>query len=342
MSDDAENKRRVVALSGGVGGAKLAYGLSQILPPEDLTIVTNVGDDFEHLGLTICPDTDTVIYTLAGVADPLRGWGRRDETWRFMEALAALGGETWFQLGDLDLALHVERTRRLRAGQTLSEVTAEICRRLGVAPQVLPATDAPLRTLVATAEGELALQDYLVRRRCQPRVTGFRYHGAEAARPTPGLLAALAAPDLRAVILCPSNPFISLDPILAVPGLRAAVQSCVAPVIAVSPIVGGQAIKGPLAKMLRELGIAPGPVAIAAIYRDLIDGLILDREDAGESAAVECLGITPLAAPTVMRDEADKIALAELALHFADRLRRAASTSAIPDPRAMSCGQSYR
>lgn len=335
MMAERDSRTRVIAFSGGVGGAKLADGLARILPSQELTIVTNVGDDFEHLGLAICPDTDTVMYTLAGLADPERGWGRRDETWQVMDALAALGGETWFRLGDRDLALHLERTRRLAAGETLSEITAAICRRLGVAQRIVPATNAPLRTRVATDEGDLALQDYLVRRRCAPRVTGFRYQGAETASPAPRLLEALAAPDLRAIVFCPSNPFISLDPILAVPGLRAALEKRAAPLIAVSPIVGGRAIKGPLAKMLHELGIAPGPLAIAAHYRDLLDGLILDRADDRDRAAVEAMGLAALSESTVMHDDADRIALAETTLALADRLRAALSRPVGSDRKAV-------
>ena len=241
----SRTKTRVLALSGGIGGAKLALGLSRVLSdPSSLMVVANPGDDFEHLGLTICPDLDTLIYTLSGLADPARGWGRRDETWTFMAALKALGGETWFQLGDGDLALHVERTRRLRTGECLSAITAHLCRRLGIGARVVPACDQPLRTVVETADGALPFQHYFVRDCCAPVVRGFGYAGAGEARPIPAILEALADPALEAVVLCPSNPYISIDPILAVPGLRQAMVEALAPVIAVSPVVGGRAIKG--------------------------------------------------------------------------------------------------
>ncbi len=234
----------VVALSGGVGGAKLALGLARIVPPEALTVIANVGDDFEHLGLAISPDIDTLTYVLAGLDDTARGWGRRGESWAFMAALAELGGESWFNLGDRDLALHVERTRRLRAGETLSQVTADIARRLGIGPRILPASDDPVRTVVDTADGPLAFQHYFVREQCRPAVRGFRYDGADRARAQPEALAALAAPDLQAVVICPSNPYISVDPILAIPALRRALADCAAPVVAVSPIVGGSGAQG--------------------------------------------------------------------------------------------------
>ncbi|MEJ0018591.1 MAG: coenzyme F420-0:L-glutamate ligase [Acetobacteraceae bacterium] len=212
----------VVALSGGVGGAKLALGLSRVVPAEDLLVVCNTGDDFDHLGLCISPDIDTVMYTLAGVANPEVGWGRADETWSFMETLGALGGETWFRLGDRDVAVHVERTRRLRAGETLSTVTADLCRRLGVAPRVLPMSDDPVRTRVRTDDGWIDFQDYFVRQRCEPVVHELAFHGATTARAQPEFLAALTDPATTAIVICPSNPFISIEPILAVPGVRAA------------------------------------------------------------------------------------------------------------------------
>ena len=243
----------VLALSGGIGGAKLALGLSRVLPPGALTVVANTGDDFEHLGLCISPDIDTLIYTLAGLDNPQTGWGRRDETWTFMAALEAIGGETWFRLGDGDLAIHVERTRRLHAGETLSHITGDVCRRLGIATRILPMSDDRVRTRVRTAEGWLDFQDYFVRLKCAPEVREIAFEGVAAARPLPEFMAALADPRLRAVVLCPSNPFISIEPILAIPGVREELMACAAPVIAVSPIIGGRAVKGPTAKMMREL-----------------------------------------------------------------------------------------
>jgi LPPG:FO 2-phospho-L-lactate transferase len=278
----------VVALSGGIGGAKLALGLSRIVPANNLLIVANVGDDFEHLGLHISPDVDTLMYTLAGLDNTNLGWGRQDETWSFMETLTALGGEDWFRLGDRDLAVHVERTRRLRGGETLSAITADFCRRLGVGPRILPATDDRLRTRLRTDEGWLDFQDYFVRLRCRPIVRELAFEGAEDARPHPDLLAALRHEHLRAVIICPSNPFISVEPILALPGMREALAACAAPVIAVSPIFDGRAVKGPTAKIMGELGMTPSAAAVAERYGDLLDGYVMDIGDA--SSRDRCLG----------------------------------------------------
>jgi LPPG:FO 2-phospho-L-lactate transferase len=311
----------VVALSGGIGGAKLALGLYRELAPDALMVVCNTGDDFEHLGLAISPDLDTVLYTLAGIANPATGWGRADETWRFMQALAELGGETWFQLGDRDLAMHALRTCRLRAGESLSTIAEDCCRRLGVRAAIVPMCDAPVRTLVETADGVLAFQRYFVEQRCAPAVRGFAFDGAAAARPVPALLAALAA-GVEAVVICPSNPFISIDPILAVPGMREALAACRAPVVAVSPIVGGDAVKGPTAKMMRELGVEVTAGSVARHYAGLLDGLVLDAADAGEAAAI---GLPCLATGTLMRGEADKRRLARAVLDFARGLVSAAA-----------------
>ncbi|MGA2189169.1 MAG: 2-phospho-L-lactate transferase, partial [Steroidobacteraceae bacterium] len=256
----------VVALCGGVGGAKLAHGLRLALPPEQLCVIVNTGDDFRHLGLSISPDLDSVLYALADLSDPVRGWGRRDETWTFMKALEQLGGETWFQLGDGDLALHVERSRRLAAGASLSAVTAQLCRALGIAVQVLPMSDDAVHTRVLTTDGWLDFQDYFVRRQCRPAVRAFTFEGAAAARAQTEALAALERRDLRAIIICPSNPFVSIEPILAVPGIRAAIEGSDAPVIAVTPIIGGRAIKGPAGKMLAELGADVSGAAVARRY----------------------------------------------------------------------------
>ena len=310
---------RVLALTGGVGGAKLALGLSRVLPPEELLIVANTGDDFEHLGLTICPDIDTVIYTLAGLANPELGWGRRDETWSFMETLATVGGETWFRLGDRDLALHVERTRRLAAGETLSAITADIAAHWGIGPRIAPMTDDRVRTKVRTDHGWIDFQDYFVRQQCRPVVRELAFTGAAEARPNPALLAALADPQLRAVVLCPSNPFISVEPILALPGVRAALAACRAPVIAVSPIIGGRAVKGPTAKMMAELGAPPSARAVAERYADLIDGYILDHEDAADA---EKIPTRVTLARTLMTSLEDRENLARITLQAADALRR--------------------
>jgi len=312
----------VVALSGGIGGAKLSLGLKHVLPTDALTVIANTGDDFEHLGLVISPDIDTTVYTLSGLANTELGWGRAGETWSFMASLKALGGEAWFNLGDGDLALHVLRTRRLAAGETLSAITADFCRRLGVGARVVPMSDQPVRTMVHTPDGALLFQHYFVRERCEPRVTGFEFAGAAVASPAPAALRALADPGLEAVAICPSNPFISIDPILAVPGMRAALLAAAAPRIAVSPIVAGAAIKGPTAKMMAELGLPSSAVAVAEHYRGLIDGFVLDEADAPLAGAIEALGMAVRVAPTLMRSLDDRTGLARAVLDFAATLRR--------------------
>jgi LPPG:FO 2-phospho-L-lactate transferase len=310
----------VIALCGGVGGAKLAHGLAQALAPDDLTIVVNTGDDFEHLGLAISPDIDTVTYTLAGLADRQKGWGLAGETWSFMDSLRRLGGEDWFQLGDRDLATHLERTRRLKAGETLSQVTLDLTRRLGVAAALVPMSEQPVRTWIDTADGALPFQHYFVRERCAPVAKAIRFKGAAEARPTPAFLAALARSDLTAIVICPSNPYLSIDPILAIPGVAQGIRSAAVPCVAVSPIVRGQAIKGPTAKLMWELGLTPGTDAIARHYAGLIDGLILDESDAIDVAGVERLGLAAHVTPTIMRTDDDRLALARASLGFAAAL----------------------
>jgi LPPG:FO 2-phospho-L-lactate transferase len=308
----------VLALSGGIGGAKLALGLSRVVPPERLIVVANTGDDFEHLGLSISPDLDTLMYTLAGLSDPDKGWGRREETWTFMAALAALGGETWFQLGDGDLATHLERTRRLAAGETLSRITDDFCRRLGVRARVLPMSEDRVRTRLRSSEGWLDFQDYFVRRRCAPEVKELAYDGAASARAQPEFMAALADPRLRAVVICPSNPYLSVDPILALPGVGEAFRGCHAPVVAVSPIIGGRAVKGPTAKMMRELGLPATAAAVAQHYDALIDLYVVDHSE-GE---VSLPNMRIAKAPTLMSTLADREALAKSVLAFADKARK--------------------
>jgi LPPG:FO 2-phospho-L-lactate transferase len=320
VSQSGTEKTFVVALSGGIGGAKLALGLSRVVLGADLMVVANTGDDFEHLGLSISPDLDTLMYTLADIDDVQRGWGRRDETWAFMAALAALGGETWFQLGDGDLATHVERTRRLAAGESLSAITKDFCRRLGIAARLLPMTDDCVRTRLRTSQGWLEFQDYFVRRRCEPAVLELAYAGAASARPHPELLAALGHATLRAVVICPSNPFVSIEPILSVPGLREAIAQCAAPVVAVSPLIGGRAIKGPTAKMMSELGLPVSANEVAQRYRDLLDVYVLDHADA---AAAGELGIPVTVAHTLMRTLDDRERLAQHVLSAADAQARA-------------------
>jgi LPPG:FO 2-phospho-L-lactate transferase len=315
---------RVVALSGGIGGAKLALGLYRELAPDTLTVVCNTGDDFEHLGLQISPDLDTVLYTLAGIANSATGWGRADETWSFMAALEQIGGAIWFRLGDADLATHVERTRRLAAGERLSAISEDFGRRLGVRARLLPMCDQPVRTMVQTEDGVLPFQRYFVEQQCAPRVTGFEFRGAGNARPPAELLAVLAGQSLEAVVICPSNPFISIDPIFAVPGMREALAASPAPVVAVSPIIGGRAVKGPTAKMMVELGLAVTCRMVAEHYRGLLDGFVLDPADAGEA---EALGLPCLVTPTLMTSEDDKRALATEVLGFARGLTSAAGGS---------------
>ncbi len=327
--------RPVLALSGGVGGAKLALGLARVLPPGGLTVVANTGDDFEHLGLHVAPDLDTLTYALAGLDNPETGWGRRDETWSFMAALAELGGETWFRLGDRDLAMHVERTRRLRNGETLSAITAELTRRLGIGSRILPMSDDKVRTRVETREGVLDFQHYFVGRQCAPRVTGFTFAGADAAAAHPDFLVALRHPGLRAVIICPSNPFISIDPILALPGLRDALAAAAAPVIAVSPIIAGRAVKGPTAKMMTELGLTVDPLTVAAHYHGLIDGYVMDDADSQMAAMLDLPVETTR---TLMQSLEDREALARAVLDFADRIAARAAQPAGRETRTVNRG----
>jgi LPPG:FO 2-phospho-L-lactate transferase len=313
----------ILALAGGVGGAKLANGLAQVVPGAALTVAVNTGDDFEHLGLAVSPDLDTVMYTLAGLNNLETGWGRAGETWAFMAALGALGGATWFNLGDQDLATHVERTRRLKAGDSLSAITADFCARLGIAHAVVPMADTPVRTMVETDQGWLPFQDYFVRLKCAPRVAAFRFDGAAAAAPSPGLRAALEDTALRAIVICPSNPFVSVDPILAVPGVREALARRRAPLVAVSPIVGGQALKGPALKMLQELGRETSALGVARHYAGLLDGFVIDRQDAALEPAIAALGPRVLATDTIMADRAAQARLAAAVVAFATGLRRA-------------------
>ena len=325
MSARRPEHGRVVALSGGIGGAKLALGLSRVLPAALLTVVANTADDFEHLGLAISPDIDTLMYTLAGLDNAATGWGRRDETWTFMRALEAVGGETWFKLGDGDLAVHVERTRRRAAGERLSDITADFSRRLGVGPRVLPMSDDAVRTRLDTDEGRLDFQDYFVRRQCRPAVRSIAFTGLDTATPHRELMAALADPKLRAVVICPSNPLISIEPILALAGLREALRGCAAPVVAVSPIIGGRAVKGPTAKMLGELGIEVSAAGVARRYGDLLDAYIVEPEDAED---VRRLGLDMAVHParTLMKTLADRAHLAQVVLDVADRLGTARKT----------------
>lgn len=308
---------RVVILTGGVGGAKLVLGLAQIMPAVRITAIVNTGDDFRHLGLAISPDIDTLLYTLAGKANAVQGWGCEGETWRFMEALRSLGGEDWFQLGDGDLALHVLRTARLARGDSLSRVSADFARAWGVEVTVLPMSDDPIATRLSTQEGDLAFQHYFVERRCAPVVRAIRFEGAADATPAPSVVEAIRDHDARAVLIAPSNPYLSIDPILAVPGIREALQAAHAPVVAVSPIVDGKAVKGPTTKLMAELGVAITSASIGDHYADIIDGLLIDERDGAIPVDV------PIASTdTLMVTLADRVRVASSALALADRLRR--------------------
>jgi LPPG:FO 2-phospho-L-lactate transferase len=306
---------KILALCGGVGGAKLAWGLAQTLSPEQLTIVVNTGDDFEHLGLHISPDLDTVMYTLAGINNRELGWGLAGETWNCMETLESLGGESWFRLGDKDLATHVLRTQQLAQGKTLTAVTAHLCKKLGIHHRVLPMSDNAVRTLIDTNEGELAFQDYFVRQQCKPAVLGVRFTGTETATLSPEVLAVLNDPDLRAVIICPSNPLLSIAPILAVQGMKEALQKATlkktpAKIIVVSPLIGGQAVKGPTAKMMQEINIPTDSNSIADFYAGLLDVLVIDESDQKDADSFSSADFSVHACKTLMKTDADKLALA--------------------------------
>jgi len=311
--------RSVIAICGGVGGAKLALGLSRILSPEQLTIVVNTGDDFEHLGLTVCPDLDTVTYTLAGINNPETGWGRRGESWNCLDTLEKLGAESWFRLGDRDLAVHLLRRELLARGKSLSEVTSLIAARLGVVHRIVPMSDDAVRTQVETGEGPLAFQNYFVRERCRPEVTGFRFEGAANASLSPGFTRALDNPNLAAILICPSNPFVSVAPVLALPGVADRLAQSPAPVIAVSPIVANSAIKGPAAKMMTELGLELSARGVFDYYGDLLDGFVVDELDSAlvngfpEPDRIYCCN-------TVMESLQDRIVLAEHCLRFSSAL----------------------
>ena len=308
---------RFVALSGGVGGAKLLLGLDAVLPKGDLTAIVNTGDDFEHLGLYVCPDLDTSLYTLAGLAHAEQGWGRRDETWAFMQTFRELGGADWFNLGDRDLAVHIIRSEQLRRGVTLTSVMAQMCDRLGLQTQLLPMCDQPVRTMIQTDAGEIGFQDYFVRLRCNPVVRSVRFSGAEAANPD-AALAALDSERLEAIFICPSNPYLSIDPILAVPGIRRALINRRVPIVAVSPLIGSRAVKGPTAKIMNELAITASNASIASHYLNLLDGMVIDVEDAHLASA---LGVPSRSTRTLMTTAEDKCRVATTVLEFASHLR---------------------
>lgn len=306
---------RVVALTGGVGGAKLAEGLMQAV--DRLTLVVNTGDDFNHLGLHISPDIDTALYTLSGLANPETGWGRKDETWSFMAALEQLGGESWFRLGDADLAMHVERTRRMANGDSLSDIVSGLSARLDIPVEMLPMSDNPVRTRVRTDIGELDFQQYFVREQCRPRVQKIDYMGASEAVPAPGVVKTLREAELQAVIICPSNPYLSIGPILSIPGMRDLLRASGAPVIAVSPLVGGLAVKGPTTKIMEELGLSVSALQVFKEYEGLIDGFVLDERDAHLE---DQINLPTLCIDTLMQSSEDRVRVARATLAFANSL----------------------
>jgi LPPG:FO 2-phospho-L-lactate transferase len=323
----------ILVLAGGVGGAKLANGLARILPPEDVLVAVNTGDDFVHLGLRISPDLDTVMYTLAGMNNPETGWGIAGETWNAMAMLERLGEEAWFRLGDRDLATHIARTERLREGQTLSEVTAAFCSVWGVRQRVVPMTDHAVATVLHTDEGLLSFQHYFVRRRCEPRVNKIDFVGAANAPPSPAFAAALADPRLRAVVFCPSNPYLSIQPILSLAGVRHALENLSAPVVAVSPLIGGAAVKGPAAKIMRELGNTPSTAEIARFYLNLVDGLVIDDRDRDLGPCIAAMGLRVSVSDTLMNNVADQMRLAGTILDFISSI----ATSAPANTSLNSC-----
>lgn len=312
---------RWLLLCGGIGGAKLALGLDRTLPPDTLGVLVNTGDDFRHLGLAISPDLDTVMYTLADLVNPDTSWGCRNESWNFMAALEQLGGDTWFRLGDRDLATHIERTRRLAAGDTLSAITTDFRSRLGIGSRIMPMSDQPVATTLQTAAGTLDFQDYFVRRRALPVVQAIDYRGAADAPLSAEAPAALRDPRLRAIFIAPSNPWLSIAPMLALPGLRSALRAAGVPIIAVSPLVGGTAVKGPTAKLMSELGMRVDSASIARFYHGLIDALVLDHADAKDREAVERLGIAAVCTATLMHTIEDKTALARFLIDLTSTVR---------------------
>jgi len=303
---------RVTALAGGTGAAKLLRGLASARPRHELTVIGNTGDDAEIWGLHVSPDLDTVMYALAGRLDAMRGWGVADDTFRCLEAMGDLGAETWFNLGDRDLATHLYRTRALGDGTPLSAVTAELCRRLGVAARILPMSDDPVRTRVRTPDGWLSFQEYFVREKAQVRVLDVEYAGAAASRPAPGVLETIREADL--VVVCPSNPVTSVGPVLAVPGMAQALGAARSRVVAVSPIVGGAAVSGPAGELMRARGLPVSPVGVAAAYAPWLGTLVIDRSDAARVPELERLGVRAVLADILMTDRDREIALAQLML----------------------------
>jgi len=310
---------KIVALAGGVGGAKLIFGLARASDTLDLTVIVNTGDDFDHLGMRICPDIDTICYTLAGLANPDTGWGRVDESWNFITELKAIGGEDWFRLGDKDLATHVERTKRLNEGQTLSKIIKDFCDLWNVKHLVLPMSDQEVATIVSTLEyGEIPFQDYFVKKKCEPTIKSFRFAGINNADPAPGVIDSIEQAD--AIVICPSNPWVSIDPIINIANILPSLRQKT--IIAISPIVGGKSIKGPAAKMYSELGIQPSAFAIAKHYQNLIKAIVIDDQDISLKKDMTNLGIIPFNTNIVMKTPEDKINLGKDVLNYIDRIIR--------------------
>lgn len=300
---------KTLAFAGGVGGAKLTLGLSRILSPGQLVICVNTGDDDCFHGLHVSPDLDTMMYTLAGLSDPQSGWGLQGDTFTALSMLKQYGAETWFNLGDRDFATHIRRTQLLGQGATLTQATQELCESLGVHHRIIPMTDDPVRTVLATTDGDLSMQEYFVRQRAEPVVRSVRYHGAQAARPSSLLESALEEAEL--VVFCPSNPFLSLGPILAVPGVLDKLKKTSACRVAVSPIVGGDAVKGPAGKIMAELGLEVSCAGVAKHYQDLCDVMVIDRQDSGLTGRIKALGVKPVVDSIIMQTESDKVELAK-------------------------------
>lgn len=308
---------KIVALAGGVGGAKFVKGLAQIVPDQDLTVIVNTGDDFVHMGLNISPDLDTVMYTLAGLSNEITGWGRKDETWNTLESLKKMNSETWFSLGDSDIATHMERSRLLASGLNLTEVTAVLCRTFGVNIKVLPMTDSPVSTTIKTCEyGEIPFQEYFVKYKFEPKLLSYSFRKINKARLNPITKKELEKADT--VIFCPSNPWLSIYPILSVKGVKNILKNknC----IAISPIVGHRALKGPAAKIFNEIGITPSAYEVAKLYKGMITGMVLDRENKGEINLIRGCGIIPLVTDTIMKDDESKARLAKEVCNFASQL----------------------
>lgn len=315
----ARPEKTVVALCGGIGGAKLAHGLYQALPTSALSVIVNTADDFQHLSLQISPDLDTVLYTLGGRADRERGWGRTDETWEFMAALNEIGGEQWFQIGDRDIAMHVFRTHWLQWGKPLSAFAQQVAQKFGITAHIIPMTDDTVSTWISTPDGLMPFQHYFVKEGSAPAIKGIHFEGAAQAKPPLAAIAALADTRLGAIIICPSNPYLSIDPILAIPGMKDAILAAPCPVVAVSPIISGQAVKGPAAKIMTELGFHPSWEIVERHYNGLIDGLLIDESEVIPAGA----NYRPLVetAPILMNSIEDRQRLGETVLDFAERLR---------------------